>query len=115
MRSINELTEELYQDADLRKEFEKFVQLRTQYKALEKQVDQHVNAHLPPVLNYTDITTAIYRRHWELCKVKGLPEGLFFLSRSLVKTIVQRYNLPIGQASQLAYSVVDKYEQEPKR
>jgi hypothetical protein len=118
MGTINDLTEELYQDGDLRKEFEKFIQLRTQYKAIIEQINQNRKVQQLTFLSYSAITTSIYQEQFELnkevWKIKGLPEGLFFLSRSLVKTIAQRYNLPIDQASQLARLVADKYEQEQK-
>lgn len=114
MGEITELTESIYQDADLRKEFLKFVELRTVHKAIVDQVSEQVSSQNPPFLSYSAITTGIYQGQYKLWKVKGLQEGVFFLSRSLSKTIAHRYHLSLLQAHQLVGSVADKYEKEGK-
>jgi len=114
MGDINEYLEEVYQDADLRKEFQKFVELRSVHKAILQDLYQQMSAQYPSLLSYTVITSAIYREEFETWKVKGLKEGLYFLSRSLGKTVAQRYHLTLFDARELVALVADKYEQEPQ-
>jgi hypothetical protein len=82
------------------------------------QVGQKVRTQQSASVTYSHITTAIYQEQFELSKelgkVKGLSEGMIFLSQSLVRTIAQRYDLPIPQASEVARLVADKYDQEGK-
>lgn len=115
MEEITGLVETVYRDADLRKEFQKFVDLRRAYRPIVDQVGQKVRTHQPASVSYSHITTAIYQEQFELSKelrkVKGLPEGMIFLSQSLVRTIAQRYALSIPQASEVARLVADQYEQ----
>jgi hypothetical protein len=88
------------------------------YQPIVDQVGQKVKAQQPASVSYSHITTAIYQEQFELSKergkVKGLSEEMIFLPRSLVRTIAQRYSLPIHEASQVARLVADKYEQEVK-
>lgn len=118
MENITRLVETIYQDTDLRKEFQKFVDLRRVYQPIVDRVSQNVKTQEPASVSYSHITTSIYREQFqlskELGKVKGLSEGMIFLSQSLVRTVAYRYNLPIPQASEVARLVVDRYEQEGK-
>jgi hypothetical protein len=114
MGEITEITEAIYQDADLRREFLKFVELRTVHKAIVDRVSEQVGSQNPLFLSYSAITSGIYQGQFELWKVKGLQEGVFYLSQSLSKTIAHRYHVSLLQAHQVVGSVADKYEKEGK-
>ena len=58
------------------------------------------------------ITAAIYQEQTEIWKPKGLKEGLYFLSRSLIKTLAKRYGLGPTEARQLVAAVAGEYKKE---